>query len=715
MRHIFTLGLILGLVNFSFSQQGKQPPKYLREANKAYASGNYFDALTKCQSAFKKLGTKGSIKDKGRMAFKVAECYRHLENYDKANEWYSACIELKYFDEKPEIYFYKGEMQRMLKDFDGALKNYQEYKKLAPNSRKKEIEDAINSCGKYKSFDAKEPKIVVKCESKINTKNFDMAPAFFDKKGKVIYFGSSREESFGSGRDPITGEKYMDLYVATYDDNGNPTGVKSIDTEGIINTDENEGTVCFDTKRKTMFFTRCPNEAKMALGCDIWKADLNGESFENIVKIKLKTNDTISVGHPCITEDGMMLIFASDMESSGGNKSFGAMDLWYVTYDKKNKIWDSVPKNMGSEFNTAGNELFPSIGPKGQLYFASNGLPGIGGMDIFEAERVSPTENKWTNVVNKGYPFNSPGNDYAMCDFDGKSGFFTSERKAGSTVEYAPEIWSFSTPPDLFDLRVIVYEVGPKKKRIENAKVDVSCTTCKDLKWDGVTDKKGSTVKWADKGKGVRYITVGNEYFINASKQGYYENKLGAKLSTKGLDQSQSFIIEIPLLPIGEIRTPEVRYPLDQWSFINDATCMSLDSLKFLDSLLTENPNITIDLFSHTDARDTELHNQVLSENRAKAVYKYLVEQRGIDPRRIRPIGKGEFEPAKWIDESGKEIVLTEDFINQFKVTDKAKFERLHQINRRTTAKITSVDFDPATSSIVADPKWRVFTTPLPR
>jgi len=715
MKYIFNLAFSLLVAGSYMAQQGKQEPKYLREANKAFDSKNYFDASTKCQSAFKKLGTKGSIKDKGNMAFRVAESYRNLEIYDKANEWYGVCVELKYFNEKPEIYLLKGDMQRMLKDFDGAMKSYREFQKLAPNMKKQEVETAIASCEKYKDFDSNEPKIIVKAESKINTKNFDMSPAFFDKKGNVVYFGSSREESAGSGRDPITGEKYMDIFVATFDESGNPTGVKSIDKEGVINTNQNEGTVCFDSKKKTMFFTRCPSAEKANLGCDIWKADLNGESFENVLKLKLKGDSTISVGHPCLTEDGMMLVFASDMKESGGTKSAGGMDLWYVTFDKKNKLWDSVPKNMGPEFNTSGNELFPSLGPKGQLYFASNGWPGIGGMDIFEAERVSSSENKWKNVVNKGFPFNSPGNDYAMCDFDGKSGFFTSERKAGSTIEYAPDIWSFSTPPNLFDLRVVVYEVGKKNQRIENAKVEVTCITSKDVKWGGDTDAKGSTVKWADKGKGVRYINVDNEYQILASKQGYYENRKGSKISTIGLDQSQSFIVEIPLFPIGEIRTPEVRYPLDQWSFINDATCKSNDSLQFLANLLTDNPGVTIDLFSHTDARDTELHNKVLSENRAKAVYKYLVEQKGIDPRRIRPEGKGESEPAKWKDETGKETLLTEEYINQFKTADKAKFEKLHQINRRTTAKITSVDFDAAATKIVADPNWRVFTSPLPR
>jgi len=144
------------------------------------------------------------------------------------------------------------------------------------------------------------------------------------------------------------------------------------------------------------------------------------------------------------------LIFASDMKQSpNSEKSFGGRDLWYVNFDKRTKMWDSVPHNMGAMFNSAGNELFPSIGPNGQLYFASDGLPGIGGLDLFVAEQVAG-ENKWTAVKNMGYPFNSQGNDYAMSDFDGKSGFFTSERKTTSNQEYAPDIWSFTTPPKPF-------------------------------------------------------------------------------------------------------------------------------------------------------------------------------------------------------------------------------------------------------------------------
>jgi peptidoglycan-associated lipoprotein len=711
MKQFFILAILtLSISHFTFGQEIPEP-KYIRKANDTYYSGNYFEAIKVCQDAYKTLGYKGTIRQKGEMAYKIADSYRNMQIYDKANEWYGTCIELKYFDIVPEVYFYRGDMQRMLKEFDNSLKSYREFKRIAPNSRSRELESAMAAIDKYRDFESEESNFVIKCEEKINSKQYDMSPSFGDKKGKTIYFGTSRDESTGADRDPISGQKYMDIFSAEYDVNGNPTNVKSIDTKGVVNTTQNEGTACFDSKKKKLYFTRCPNAEKMDLGCEIWTADLSGEDFENPLRISLKANDTVSVGHPCLTPDDQMLIFASDMiESANGEKSFGGRDLWYVMYDRRTKMWDSIPHNMGAMFNSAGNELFPSIGPKGQLYFASDGLPGIGGLDIFIAQREGD-ENKWSGTKNMGVPFNSQGNDYGMCDFDGRSGFFTSERKTSSSNEYTSDIWSYSIPPNLYDLRVIVYESGKKTKKLTGAKVTV--TVSDGTTWEGTTDARGK-VSWNEKAdKKSRWILVGKDYTLKAGKEGYYEDKRGAKFSTVGLDQSQTFILEMPLLPIGEIRTPEVRYPVSQWTFINDATCMSLDSLKFLDSMLREYPNITIDLFSHTDARDTDVKNQVLSENRAKAVYKYLVEQKGIDARRIRPVGKGESEPATWEDENGQKVILTESYINQFKTSDPAKFQTLHQINRRTTAKITGTDFNPAIAP-PANPEYSVFKA-LPR
>jgi outer membrane protein OmpA-like peptidoglycan-associated protein len=299
-----------------------------------------------------------------------------------------------------------------------------------------------------------------------------------------------------------------------------------------------------------------------------------------------------------------------------------------------------------------------------------------------------------------------------MADFDGTKGYFTSERIVGNKKEYTPDIWSFSIPPLLFDLRVVVYEAGKKMKKLIDATVVVNGSD--GSVWEGLTNEKGSTIKWEKKQDGSRYINGEVSYSIIASKDKYFANNKGAKCTTVGLDKNQSFFLEIPLLPKYELRTPEIRYYLDKWTFVDDNTIKSTDSLKFLDSLLTNYPDITIDLYSHTDARDTEKHNQALSENRAKAVYVYLVDQVGIDPRRIRPAGKGESSPAKWVDETGAAQILTEEYINQFKVTDKEKFEKLHQINRRTEVKITSQNFDPLTAP-PADPNWKIFTDPLPR
>jgi hypothetical protein len=217
-----------------------------------------------------------------------------------------------------------------------------------------------------------------------------------------------------------------------------------------------------DRKGKTLYFTRCPALPKQNLGCDIWSADKVGENeWDNVVKIPIdKLGDSNSVGHPCITADGMMLIFASNMPGGLGGK-----DLWYLTYNKKAQAWDTVPKNMGPGINTAGNELFPSTTYNDSLFFfASDGHPGIGGLDIFKATittSIKEPVKKWGNVQNMLKPINSASNDYAMSmRKDLKSGFFTSERSNPKNRTYKPDIYSFSTPPVSFELTVIVSELG---------------------------------------------------------------------------------------------------------------------------------------------------------------------------------------------------------------------------------------------------------------
>lgn len=691
--------------------------KIIIEAETSYTSEEYCEGAEKCALAYTKLTRTGqqAKKMKAEMAFKTAECYRLTDRFREANEWYDRALLLDYQEVVPEIHYYNGEMLRMMGEFEKAMVSYEEYKKLVPSDSRGDV--GIQSCKDSKSFVANKTRHKVENQSAINKKEFDMAPMFADRKETKLYFASSRTGSTGNETDPISCENYMDIWVSELDKKGNWGEPKLIDNTGTINTEAHEGTVAFDGRGKVMFFTRCPNEKKQNLGCDIWMSNSSGKDEWDVpVKLDLKGGiDSVSVGHPCASDDGKFLIFASDM--AGG---FGGRDLWYSTYDKKSETW-STPKNLGPEVNTAGNELFPTFGKDGSLYFATDGMPGLGGLDLFRAGKVGE-EMKWENPKNLGYPINSENNDYALYELTDRKGYFTSERK-DPNGKFNPDIYMYELPPNLFDLKVIVYEVGDKTVKIPDVKVVVKGSD--GSTWEGYTNKQGS-VFWDKKADGTRYVNEASSYSIAISKAGYHEDKKGAQFTTVGLNYDQNFIIEMPLIPIKPIRLPEVRYPLDKWTLLVDSTINSPDSLLFVYNLLQEYPEMVLELSSHTDARGSNERNQKLSENRARACYKYLVEQKGIDPRRIVPVGKGESEPRTIyrkgedfvvsipVDETGKqiegytEVKLTEELINSYKTKNKAMFEKLHQLNRRTEGKILRMDFDPATAP-AANPEYMKF------
>ena len=288
-----------------------------------------------------------------------------------------------------------------------------------------------------------------------------------------------------------------------------------------------------------------------------------------------------------------------------------------------------------------------------------------------------------------GLPLNSKKNDYYLYDVDGVSGYFTSE-KGGD-----PDIYSYKLPPNLFDLKVVVSERGTGK-RISEATVKLTSIT------DGTEISSKSTTRsgrvgWEKTPKGDRIILGDKEYKISVSKEGYIDDGKGVSVKTIGLKRSKSFSVELTLLPEKEIKLTEVQYVRNEWTFIHDSTCMSLDSINDTYEMLKDFPKVVIKIFSHTDARGSNEKNRTLSENRARKYYTELVNM-GIDPRRIVPEGKGETQPRKWlIKETGTEVTLNEQYINQFKTTDPVKYEYLHQLNRRTTAIVLKKDFNSKT------------------
>lgn len=697
---LFISAFFVGVAAVSYAQ-----PKVVQDAEKMYASQNYCEAADKCALAYSKLQkkSKSAKKIKADMAFKTAESYRLTERFREAAEWYDKAIILEYYNVNPLVYYYNGEMYLALNETDKARKNYEEYKKLVPSDGRADV--GLESVAKRDSYvNTLSTKLKVENQSKINTKSFDMAPMFGDRKEMVMYLGSSRENSTGSLKDPRTCENYMDLWIAELDKNGNWKEPVLIDGEAI-NTEDNEGTVAFDGRGKTMFFTRCPNLKKHNLGCEIWVSESKGKNkWGAPKKLDLKPHDSLTVGHPAVSEDGRFLIFASDLP--GG---FGGLDLWSTTYDKKSDSW-SAPKNLGPEINTNGNDVFPTFAKDGDLFYATDGKPGIGGLDIFRVKKQGD-EYAWSNPVNMGSPINSANNDYALVEHTDRTGYFTSERKS-EFGESKPDIYKYEIPPYVFDLKVVVNDMNDKTSKIADAKVVVTSSTGD--KWEGYTNKQG-VVFWDKKPNGDRYVNEAASYTINVSKDGYHD-AAGSKLTTVGLKYDQNFVIDLSLLPKKPIRLPEVRYALAKWDLMVDSTINSKDSLNFVYDLLNEYPGMVLELSSHTDSRGGTNPNQVLSENRAHKCYEYLVKEKGVDPRRIVPVGKGEAEP-RFVYRNGDnfsvtlpkdadgnaqagwtEVRLTEALINSYKAKDKALFEMLHQWNRRTEGKVLTLDFNPATA-----------------
>ena len=693
-------------------------PKYVKDANNAFRDLKYFDASNKCSAAFIKLGTKGDIKFKGEMAYKAAESFRLTDRITQAREWYEKAIELKYFEVVPEIYLNHGEVLRMLAENEKAIKSYQQYQKINPKDTR--TQTLIEICEQNEKFNLIKTKHVITHEAGLSKKEMDMAPVFADKGKTLIIFGSSRKGSVGDKPDPITGESYMDLWMSTKDKKDNWLEPVPLDKGLKLNTGNSEGTICFDKEFKSAFITRCPNAKKQNLGCEIMVAEMSGLKYDkggakwkdlDTLPLKSKSKglnlaDSVSVGHPCVTSDEKLLIFASDATEINGIKSLGGRDLWSVelVYNKKDKIakYGIKPetlKNLGPNVNTPANELFPTLGSKGELFFASDGHPGFGGLDIFVIAADDKAANSWPGKAeNVGSPINSSSNDYAIYDNNRAEGYFTSERK-GPNGEHSPDIYSYKLPEIIFDLNVIVYERTKEKKKIDGALVVLTEVGSSEMKEELTTNSKGR-VSWEKKGE--KRIIIGNKtYKITASKDGYVNDVRGTTITTVGLTNSKSFAIEISLLPMRDIELNEVQYVKSQWVFIKDSTCQSMDSIAAVKKELDAFPNVVIKIISHTDARDTPERNQTLSENRARAYYSALVDM-GVDPRRIIPEGRGEKEPRKYKgpETNNVEVLLTEEYINQFKTSDPKKYELLHQRNRRTTAEVVRQDFNPETDTL---------------
>ncbi len=645
-------------ISIAFASTAVAQSKLAEEADDAFKKGFYFNAIELYKKAYtveKKASTKAEL------IFKVGEAYRALGDPQQAGVWYEKANKAQYTD--PITYLYIGDMQKQEGKYAEAIASYNRFKEKKPGDMRADA--SIAECQQAQAWKDSPTRYSVDPEVLLNTPQYDFTPAFADKKNEVVVYTSTRPGSTGTETDQIIGESFSDLFTSSRDRLGKWS--EPVKLPIAINTAGNEGAPIFNAKRSMMYFTRCPMEKKKVFGCDIWVSKKVGNNYAEPVKLALRPdkNDTITIGHPALTVAEDAMVFASDMKWPGHK---GGKDLYIVKLDKDG-MPVGAPTNLGGDVNTAKDEMFPFLRHDGSLYFSSTGRPGMGGMDIYRAEKAG--ENMWSAVDNMRSPINSSSDDFGIA-FEGEEerGFFTSNRAGGKGQD---DIWRFYLPDMVFALQGTAYDKATGQP-LPGAKISVVGTNGSNF--SAITDDNGG-FSFVENGKD-RYIKENTTYSILAEKEGYLVVKDQA--TTVGLNESTTFVKEYFLQPASKdivIKLPEVQYDLGKFALRPEGK----DSLETLYQTLIDNPTIIIELAAHTDTRDTDARNQVLSQNRAQSCVNYLVEK-GIDPVRMVAKGYGETMPR-----------ITDAQIKAMKTEEER--EAAHQQNRRTEFRVLSYDYVP--------------------
>jgi len=647
--------VFLGLIAAVQPVEGQRKERDSR-ANAAYEAGEYYKAIDLFKRAYSK------VSDRERQAeivFRIAECYRITGEPRQAALWYRKALQQEY--QGPELYLRYGQSLMRYERFEEAEEQFRIYKDLVPDDPRGDW--GIESARVTQEWISDPTGYIVENMRYFNSFKRDWSPAYANEDYMEVMFTSTRDDSEGKAIHGATGESFADIYSSTMDRKGKwsvPVPVES------LNSEFEDGAVSFTSDFSTLYMTRCKMGKNEQVACQIYSSSRSGAQWSDPAPLDI-IGDSITSAHPAISPDGQTLYFVSDMPGGiGGN------DIWVVT--KEGGSWGD-PKNLGEEINTPGNELFPFVHADGTLYFSSDSRIGMGGLDIYKAKKDEL--GNWV-VENMRPPINSVEDDFGIVFESGSErGFFSSSRKGRGN----DEIFSFVLPPLEFAGNGTVRD-DKNNNILSGAKVTAVGS-------DGITIESTT----GEDGTFRFMLKPATDYVFIAGKEGYLRGK--ARESTKGLEQSKEFDVTVYLSSTERvIELPNIFYDFAKWD-LRPESMVSLDNLV---ETLNDNPNVTIELMSHTDSRGTPADNIELSQKRAQSVVDYLISK-GIAADRLMARGYGESQP-KVVDEKIREShdfleigdVLTESFINQLPVEQQ---EQAHQINRRTEFRVLSTDYIP--------------------
>ncbi len=650
---------IMIMILIALPVDGQRKQKDAR-AEAAFEAGEYFEAIDLYKNAYNKVNDREL---KTAILFKIGECYRILGDARSAELWYRKAIREEYQD--PMIFLRYGQMLMMNEDYEEAAAEFEKYMELVPDDPRGST--GIASCQAAIQWIENPTGYIVDDMRYFNSRERDFSPIFINEGYTEVYFTSTREDATGNETHGATGQNFADIFSSTMDRKGKwsvPVPVES------LNSEFEDGTPSVSSDFSMIYITRCKKGKSQELSCQIYSARADGSDWAE-PQVEFETlGDSITNAHPAISPDGLTLYFVSDMP--GG---LGENDLWKVTRDSPQGPWGE-PRNLGEGINTPGNEVYPYVHPDGTLYFSSDSRVGMGGLDIYKARQ---DETGGWILENMKPPINSPGDDFGIVfEAEQERGFFSSGRRGRGN----DEIYSFVLPPLNFS---VVGEV-----RDEKTDQPLVGSNVRSVGSDGITVETATD----DDGSFRFMLKPSTDYVFIASQDGYLSGKV--RESTKGLEQSREFEVTIYLASTERvIDLPNIFYDFAKWD-LRPESMVSLDNLV---ETLNDNPNVTIELMSHTDSRGTYADNMELSQKRAQSVVDYLISK-GIAADRLQARGYGETQP-KVVDEKIKEQyeflelgqVLTESFINQLESPELQ--EKAHQVNRRTEFRVLSTDYIP--------------------
>lgn len=628
----------------------------LATADEQLGRGEYFDASKTYRKIYNKLTKKEERPLRGEVAFKMAECHRHLNQFPRASAAYQNAARYGYGDST--LYLYMGQMLAAEGKYAQAAKALETYLEWHPgdNLAKNTLAGARIAAEKkgktrYNVHPAK----------LFNTRRADYSPMYLDKSLDQIYFTTTAEKVSGTRKSEITGMKKGDIWFSSKNERGEWKRPEPV--EGELNTELDEGTPSFTPDGQTMYLSRARREPNASTGVEIYTSQRSDAKWSAPVKFEITADTISSYGHPAVSPDGNWLYFTSDMPGGQGGR-----DIWRVNLRER----QGSLENLGEWINTPGDEMFPYVRTDSVLYFASNGHPGYGGLDIFRAEL---TKSGGWNVTNMGTPVNSSADDFGITFGEGESGFFSSNRGDARGYDH---IFTFELP----EIKVTIsgWVLDKDEEPVPNAVIRIVGNDGSNQKQ--VARNDGSFSFPLD--RGISYVMLaGAKGYLNAKQE------FTSDMAEEDAEYSVDFIL-------ASVNKPVV---IDNIFYDFDRATLRPESQTALDEMaqiLRDNPNVTIEMASHTDRKGSVEYNDDLSARRAKSVIDYLIST-GIHPDRLQSHGYGKSRPktitkklARLYPQFKEGDVLTEEYIEALSPEDQ---EAADQINRRTEFQVLSLDY----------------------